>query len=267
MTSSPSAPTTEPLQFDAAVPAVGAAAPAAPTCAHCASDIRVQYFACGGAVVCTACKRRLEAELSGAGGSLTRAVLFGFGAAVAAAALYYAVREITGYEIGLVAIVVGYMVGWAVRRAAPGGGRRFQLVAVMLTYLAIGATYVPYFFQGDASAATADVGAVADSTAAPADPVGHAGAATTTVAATDSVTAGAADAAPLTAASFALGVGGLVLLALSAPLIVGFVEMPSSLILLAIVAFALHQAWKMTGRVPLAFEGPFRVGGDAPREA
>ena len=48
----------------------------------------------------------------------------------------------TGYEIGLVAIVVGLLVGGAVRKGSGArGGWFYQLMAVALTYAAISGSY------------------------------------------------------------------------------------------------------------------------------
>src|SRR4029450_6773668 len=76
------------------------------------------------------------------------AALFGLGAAIAGAILYYAVIAITNFEIGIVAIAIGFMVGWAVRKGAGGrGGRRFQVLALVLTYWAVGLAYTPITFK------------------------------------------------------------------------------------------------------------------------
>ena len=54
----------------------------------------------------------------------------GLGAGIVGAAIYYAVIAITHLEIGIVAILIGYMVGRAVRKGARGhGGLRFQIDA------------------------------------------------------------------------------------------------------------------------------------------
>ena len=74
--------------------------------------------------------------------------LFGLVAAIAGAILYYAVIAISNFEIGIVAIAIGFMVGWAVRKgAANRGGRRFQVLALVLTYWAVGLAYTPLTFQ------------------------------------------------------------------------------------------------------------------------
>jgi hypothetical protein len=91
-----------------------------------------------------------EALASGTGPvPLVRAAVFGLGAAIAGAILYYAIIAITNLEIGLVAIVIGYMVGWAVRKGAgERGGRLFQVIALVLTYLSVGMAYLPLAMKG-----------------------------------------------------------------------------------------------------------------------
>ena len=50
----------------------------------------------------------------------------------------------TGYEIGLIAIQVGFLVGGAVRAGSEGrGGRGYQVLAVLLIYISICANYMP----------------------------------------------------------------------------------------------------------------------------
>ncbi len=53
---------------------------------------------------------------------------------------------VTGLEIGLIAILVGIMVGKTIRYASHGlGGRPQQILAVALTYFAITTSYIPVF--------------------------------------------------------------------------------------------------------------------------
>jgi hypothetical protein len=60
--------------------------------------------------------------------------------------LYALVAILTGLEVGLIAILVGYMVGRAVRHGSGGlGGRPQQILAVVLTYFAITTSYLPVF--------------------------------------------------------------------------------------------------------------------------
>ena len=50
-----------------------------------------------------------------------------FGAAILGAILYFAVTAITGYEIGLVAIAVGWLVGRAIQKGTGGRPIRFRI--------------------------------------------------------------------------------------------------------------------------------------------
>ena len=143
------------LQFESAIESTDSADPAAERralaaviCGACQSAIPDAYFDVNGTTVCESCQAEIarQAETPRGMGTLALATVFGIGAAVAGAALYYAVIAITNFEIGLVAIAIGYMVGYAVRKGAGGGGRRFQIVAIVLTYWAVGLAYVPLAF-------------------------------------------------------------------------------------------------------------------------
>jgi hypothetical protein len=61
---------------------------------------------------------------------------------------YAAITAVSGLELALVAILVGYLVGRAVRIGSNGlGGRRCQVLAVALTYLAITGSYFILSFR------------------------------------------------------------------------------------------------------------------------
>ena len=99
------------LQFDQAEYA--GPAPAAPTCAACRRPIPDAYFTVNGVVLCGACRARVEARPT-AGARLARflrAGAFGLGAAIAGFAIYYGVAKVTGFELSLISILVGFMVG------------------------------------------------------------------------------------------------------------------------------------------------------------
>jgi hypothetical protein len=140
------------LQFDrveTTSPAETTGAPAV-RCAVCGRSVDREYYNANGKVICDSCRQVVTAAaaMPRSIGTLVVAGVFGLGAAIAGAALYYAVITITHLEIGIVAILIGYMVGWAVRKGARGaGGRRFQILAVVLTYWAVGLAYTPLAFQ------------------------------------------------------------------------------------------------------------------------
>ena len=81
---------------------------------------------------------------AGDGGALSRAILFGLGAAILGCLLYAGFTIVTHIEIGYVALGVGYLVGKAMIAGSKGrGGRSFQIAAAVLTYLAVSMAAVP----------------------------------------------------------------------------------------------------------------------------
>jgi hypothetical protein len=125
------------LNFDTAATPTTLLTASGVTCAACQRALDTEYFDINGLSVCGACRDVVtrQAQTPRDWATLAKAGAFGVGAAIAGAALYYAVIKITNLEIGLVAIAIGYMVGYAVKRATAGrGGRRFQVLALVLTY-------------------------------------------------------------------------------------------------------------------------------------
>ena len=73
-----------------------------------------------------------------------RAVLFGSGGALLGLILCSAVGIVTGLESGYVSLAVGYIVGRSMIMGSRGiGGRRYQVVAVILTYIAVSLSAAP----------------------------------------------------------------------------------------------------------------------------
>lgn len=237
------------LRFDQPAPG-----PGTPACARCQAPIAEAYYEVNGHVVCSGCKTALERAPAGSGASrMLRATAFGLGGAVLGAGIYYAILAATGYEIGLVAILVGWLVGRAVQKGSNGaGGWAYQTLAVGLTYLAIVSTYVPFIFksatENDSKSSAA---AVAPASAAPA-----AGQATDSVTVRPVAATADTSAHRMTVGRFALGLVALVAIAAVAPFLAGF----ENVLGLVIIGFALFQAWKMNRRVPLAITGPYAVG-------
>jgi hypothetical protein len=236
------APAAAPIQFDTHVPATGSA----PACAACKQPVRDSYYTAGKAVLCASCKERIAAATPARPGAarVARAALFGIGGAIVAAIIYYVVLRATGYEIALVAIAAGYIVGRAVQLGAGGQrGRIFQIMAVVLTYIGIAAGYTPEALKGlDQRSATASV----DSTAPPSSSAAP--------------LAEASPTKPITVWAFMAAAGALVGVALLVPVFATFGGLPVSLLTGVIIAVGLRQAWVMNGRAPApVFHGPFRV--------
>jgi len=120
--------------------------PVQPQCQICQATISAAYYEANGKMICAECRTKVESwsdvELSGL--RFLRAAVFGLAAAVLGAAIYFGVAILTGYEFGLIAILVGYLVGSAVKRGSgAAGGLVYQGLAVFLTYCSVVVTYVP----------------------------------------------------------------------------------------------------------------------------
>jgi hypothetical protein len=233
-----------PLQFDR----VDTGQPAAAerrgvACRACAAAISTHYFSMGHAAVCDACATRVERSRAEAGTwrAFGRAVALGAGAMLAGAIVYYAVLAVSKLEIGLVAILIGYMVGWAVRRGSRGwGGRRYQVLALVLTYYAVGLAYLPLAIQSmQRPAAEATAGAPSssriDPSPAPRRP---------------SPRGDPAAAAMLLMFCFAL------------PVLSVIGSLPGGAISAIIIGVGMRQAWRMTAAPSITITGPYRVGAE-----
>ena len=73
----------------------------------------------GGQLACERCKTEVELQKGqGSGmGRFLRATLYGAAGGAAGAAVWYGVRAATNYEVGLIAILVGFWWGRACARA------------------------------------------------------------------------------------------------------------------------------------------------------
>jgi hypothetical protein len=228
------------LQFDRAEPVEGTADVFA--CAFCAMPLFSTYYEVNGKTACEPCRERAEQESgggAGAGGFL-RAALAGCAAAALGSGLYYGVRAVTGYEIGFVSIIVGVLVGGAVRWGTKGrGGRAYQVLAVFLTYMAIASTYLPAVVQQiQKDVKSHDAKVHADTLAGkPAPPPSR------------------LESLPKSV-GFLLGIAFIFVFLAAMPILVGF----KSPIFLLIVGFGLWEAWKINRRRALAITGPLQVG-------
>jgi len=240
----------QPLQLDRVITeSATAVSPGKPAvvCEFCQTSIDTEYYHVNGTTCCGGCRRRLESTTETPRGiaPLVAAGAFGLGAGIVGAAIYYAVIAITHLEIGIVAILIGYMVGRGVRKGARGrGGLRFQILAVALTYLSVALAYTPLVIQEmrasrsksqQASASTSDArrptGAAPDTRPAP---------------------------------NLLLALAMLLAFILALPVLSVFGSLPTSLIGGVIIGFGMQQAWKMTAAPRLDFLGPYRVGAADP---
>lgn len=239
-------------------------------CRTCQRTIPDAYYEAGGQKLCGVCKDGALASLQQGSriGRLLAALGLGAVAAAISAAGWYAIMATTGYELGLVAIVVGLFVGAAVRTGSRGrGGWLYQTMAVGLTYLAIATSYVPYAIQGFQQAA--EEGAFAEGQLAEDE-----------AAVGDDALPGELVAAPVEEAAAAAGDGAEEALALTHEQEQAAILFTAVVLAFAwpvvqvtqggfvgtlIVGFALFEAWKLNRR-GTALAGPFpvRQGSDAP---
>lgn len=247
------------LQFDRAEAAAGETGT---SCAACKQPIHDVYYSAGSLLVCEACRGQLVGAMSGGSGAIRflRAALAGLGAGAVGAGIYFAVLALSGYEVGLVAIIVGLLVGSAVRWGCQGrGGWLYQGLAIFLTYSAIVSTYVPYIIQAireskppAGQSTTASMPAAEDEESAEDEPRG-AGADAEDGRDFEHLSGGEKF------LSLALAVGIIFALAYATPFLTG----AQNIIGLLIIGIALYEAWKLNRRTTLSISGPFHLGAAA----
>jgi hypothetical protein len=191
-------------------------------CAFCRRPIQKQYWQINKRAACAECRGQVQRELEG---SMSRAhflgaLQYGVLAAAAGSIGWIVISKLTGYEIGIVAIGIGYLVGKAVRKGAGGfGGRRYQVLAMLLTYSAIALASLPAIFEAlrqaphHAPAAAPGLGAM------------------------------------LWGWTLVLGI------ALASPFLGGVQNFMG----LIIIGIGLYEAWKFTRPVPVQVLGPFAI--------
>jgi hypothetical protein len=124
-------------EFASAVPTM--------TCAACRQPIEGPFFQINGARACAECATRIRQQMPyDSHAAFVRALVFGIGGAVVGFVLYVVCALLTGLVIGFVSLAVGFIVGKAMNLGSRGvGGRRYQLAAALLTYLAVSMSAVP----------------------------------------------------------------------------------------------------------------------------
>jgi hypothetical protein len=227
-------PSPQDLQFQHAEPIAEASSSegSAPACVVCKQPVGGAYYQAQGQVVCPPCAERIRTGQQTAPPlSLMRAALYGSGAALGGCALYALVAIVLHAEIGLIAILVGWMVGKAIRHGSYGrGGRRQQILAVLLTYFAITTSYIPVVLYQNARVVQTKNAPISSSAPRAARPR-----------------------MPFAAVALFL----LVLTAVGP-----FVSLTSGIsawISLFILFIGLQYAWKLTGRREIMLMGPYQA--------
>jgi hypothetical protein len=253
----------EELQFDRVVSQAASASPSGTlsvACAGCQTSIETEYYDVNGKTCCGRCRAAIEAAAETPQGILPLVIagVFGLGAGVVGAAIYYAVMAIANLEIGIVAILIGYMVGYAVHKGAGlRGSRRFQVLAVALTYASVALAYTPLAFQEVLDADRGARKAAATTTSTDGNVAATAADGTSVATAIESTPAETTRPSGRRAL-FALAILLTFIAALPVMVVVG--SLPSGLISAFIIFIGMRQAWRMTGVPLLQILGPYRVG-------
>jgi len=217
-------PAPEDLQFQQAE---YAAAPPSRVCAFCKAEVGENFFQVSGTVACAACLAKVR-EMQGPvkQGSLGLAFAYGLGAAIAGSVIYGLV-SLSGFQFSIVAILVGVMVGKAMRKAMQGETTRAcQVLAVVLTYGAITTSYLPLMISGAMKARDAGKSAKTQ---------------TPVPAAQNPRTA-----QKVTAGGFVAAIVILIGISLAVPFLVLAQSPLSGLINLLIIFIGLRQSWRLT---------------------
>jgi hypothetical protein len=120
------------------------------SCGLCHVPLSTAYFEVNGQKVCPTCRDAIESSQTQSSPVLAffKAGIYGLLAGIAGCLLYYVVLAVTNMEIGLIAIVVGLMVGVAVRKGSGNrGGWVYQIMAMLITYGSIVTAFVPIFIK------------------------------------------------------------------------------------------------------------------------
>jgi hypothetical protein len=119
--------------------------PGTERCRICGSLIAGEYYRVNNQMACSTCASQAkDGQPTDSHAAFVRALLFGLGAAIGGMILYALITMTLSFTIGYFALGVGWMVGTAMKKGSHGiGGRRYQVVAVLLTYLAISSAAVP----------------------------------------------------------------------------------------------------------------------------
>jgi hypothetical protein len=216
-------------------------------CQFCHQPIAATYYRANGAMTCPQCAEKMRGESAkDTHGAFVRAILFGIGAAILGMILYATFAIVTGIVIGYASLAVGWIVGKAMIKGSNGvGGRRYQIVAVLLTYAAVSTAAIPIWIHYSAEQKQAQQHAAPSQTNSELDQK---------------------EAEPQARPSFVAAIGTLLLLGLASPIIEVFEGNPlSGMIGLVILFVGMRFAWRFTAGKPMEIFGPFENSALAPR--
>jgi hypothetical protein len=125
------------------------------SCGLCGKNVGAEYWQWNGNVACADCRQRLFAleAKANAPSTFVRALVLGFGTALAGGIGYAAVVAVTNVRFALITIGIAYIVATVIRKATGNvSGLRYQIMAVALTYMAGTMGYAPDLWKAVGSA-------------------------------------------------------------------------------------------------------------------
>jgi hypothetical protein len=198
-------------------------------CKSCGKPLAGTYYRVNGVPVCGNCTQRIKDQMPiDSHSAFVRGTLFGVGGAILGLALYVGFALATGWIVGFVSLAVGYIVGKAIVFGSGGvGGRRYQVTAVLLTYIAVSMAAVPIAIYQQVKQKSAQQGAQASDPSIASEPKMR----------------------PLR------GLGVLIVIGLASP----FLDLSNpahGVIGLIILFVGIRIAWRLTGGNTVSITGP-----------
>jgi hypothetical protein len=229
--------------------------PGTDRCVACSQPVLGEYYRVNGAMVCPTCTSSAQTKLpNDTHTAFVRAVLFGCGGALLGLILYSAFGIITGFVIGYISLAVGYIVGKAMMMGSKGiGGRRYQVVAMLLTYAAVSMSAIPIAISMQSKVRDVQKQQLADEQHQFEKEFGQQPSNASPTPSNPPV-----EAAPVQQKSLAAILGSLALLGLASP----FLELQESfqgIIGLVILLVGIRIAWRMTAAKLPEISGPFQT--------
>lgn len=246
-------------------------------CVLCNQPIGSTYYRVNGAQACAICAEKEKYSERDANANYTSALIFGIGAAIVGMVGYAVFEIVTGWIIGYVSVGVGWLVAKAMLKGSKGaGGRRYQITAALLTYMAVSLAAIPVMVSQVVKQKKENQRVYVQQPA-PATSQGTATAPSSSNSNTQSNAQAEPDAAPTITVTddarddkpiavepqkpkekmgFGKAIGLLFLVGLASP----FLELASPLsgiIGLFILFIGMQIAWKMTARPSMIIDGPF----------
>lgn len=239
-------------------------------CQNCSQTVTGEYYLLHQEPLCASCRSSMGDDVGGGKeGGLAKAALFGLGGAAMGTLVWLTLLWTTGWEVGLLAILIGWTVGRLVfLGSGERGGLKYQLLAVGLTYASICGSYVPLILSEFSSMETTTVNGQEVFVFVAGDEAGSEPTAEQMENAIplpddedEDLVDGQAYLVPIEESeqgdgSTLLAFLSLFALALALPFLAGF----ENLIGLLIIGFGLWQAWKTAAAPDFLMEGPFETG-------